>query len=366
MSGASFACIQCMRGSSILVVLVLGCSPPWPELGPCAGSLPGLGDGGERTVTFPPRDFVCEDPDAVPCENSVPLRSTGRRTVTVRDELGGATVVYLLDVITLPRAIGRWPRLQAVGFDLDGVDTGHGSNDIDADCQQFNRDFESPYEPSLGGVDNAFESLIGSAEILLDAIECPGGTTDGCLDALLRQDTQTGPLLLLLELTGVDSLEHDPEVSVALHLGRMADGAAPLTSGPVGEPGTRVLPDQIFETVRTVVEPAPGDILHHRLRVRWPRVELPRERYGYPSILSRVELRASVCADGLSRGHMGGLSANEDLFAQVLEQYPGEAETFRAVFETVADIQPSAADPIFCEYISTAYAVEGVPAARLP
>ena len=207
---------------------------------------------------------------------------------------------------------------------------------------------------------------MGTVEGALDPRDCPEFMVDGCLDELLRRDAHEGTLLLLLELTGVDSLEHDPEVSVGLYLGRTLDGGLPRTSGPVGALETRVLANQTFETVRTVVEPALGDILHHRLRVRWPLVDLPRERFGYPTPLSGVELRASVCADGLVRGHMGGVTSVDDLIAQIAERFSEEdTRLARAVAETVADIRPGA-DPSFCEGVSTAYAIEGVPAVRVP
>ncbi len=350
-----------------LSVLLIACAqePRWPDNGPCAGSLPHLCDGSVRMVTFPPRDLVCAREASSPCALRIPLRSDEERTVRVVDELGGVTMTYVLDGLSIPEASSDGRRL-AVGFDLDGIDSGLGSHDVDADCQQFNPDFFSSIEPAAVGVDNSFQSLLHGVEWALDAADCPGMLTDGCVDGLLRRDVWDGALLLLLEVEDIDSFEHDDAVRVSLYLGRTWDGAPPALDGPYDHAETRLVAGQVFETVRTLAGPTNADILHHRLRVRWPRLDVPRERFGYPSQLIGVELRASVCANGLFNGHLGGRSETESLVAQWVERFgPAMESEVRSVVESFADVSPTD-DPEVCHQVSTAYAIAGVRASRLP
>lgn len=395
-SGGTVPCTvhHLMRAALAVGLLVCACDVapfvPWPERAPCAED-PSAADIRERTVTFPPRDFVCAEPerpardgDPQVCETVVPLRDEDQRSVAVGDELGGATLVYLLDALSIPEATPDPDGLGsvAVGFDLDALDSGDGSVEIDADCQDFNQDFASPYEPSVGGVDNAFQGLLRSAEDLFDPRDCPPPPEElcttvcgslgcsrrcplsRCTDALLRREVHDGVLLVLLEITGVDSFENDPEVEVAIYAGRTLDGARPRLTAESTDEGARVVADQRFETIAVIAPPARGDILVGRLRVRWPRVELPRERYGYPSSLLDVELRAGVCAHGLFDGHMGGAATVDSLVEQAAEVAPvGSEATIRSILESIADLQPRR-DRWECDRISVAYALEGVPAIR--
>ena len=97
-----------------------------------------------------------------------------------------------------------------------------------------------------------------------------------------------------------------------------------------------------------------------------PELDIPRERFGYPSTLTGVELRASVCANGLFRGHLGGRSSVDDLVAQVEEAFPGGEETARSIIESLADLGPTEDEPAICDQVSVGYAFEGVLAQRMP
>lgn len=351
----------------LATTLLCACSSssvPWPDNGPCDGTLPMRGDGTVRRVTFPERDFVCRASSERGCEAVVPLRGDSERTVDVVNELGGATVAYVLDQLAIPSPrMNRLGELETVGYDLDGWDHGPG---VGTTCATWNADYVSAYEPGVAGVDNAFASFVSVLEGVLERDTCPDGVAIGCVDALLRRDVHEGVLLLVLELTGVDSLEHDPEVEAALYVVRVPGGGPPSLTGPRGATTTRLESHQRFTTERVLVEPTRADILHRRLRVRWPVLALPRERFGYPTPLHDVELRASVCANGLFRGHFGGRATVDDLAAQAGEAFPpGAEDTIQSVLEAIADLDPSR-DGGACTAVSTAYAIEGVPAERAP
>ena len=347
----------------VLALASWGCTepPPLPDNGDCSGAIPGSGDGSRRTVTFPARDFVCAEDDLPPCALTVPLRTDTERTVTVTDELGGVTVSYLLDSLSLSQHyVYGSPGAAGVGFDLDGLDTGQGSDALEATCEQVSFDFPSEYEPGVQGVDNVFADMVPLAENLFPAEDCPGMAIDGCIDALLKRDVHEGRLLLLLELTGVNSTEHDPEVAASLYYVRMLGGGAPALEG------SRVASGLTFETVRMLAGPTDADIFHHRLRARWEALELPRDRFGYPSRLSDVELRGSVCAAGFHGAHLGGVARVVDLQEQVdLRASSDFASGARDIIQSWADVWPGP-DPEVCTGVSVAYAVEGVPASRAP
>jgi len=357
-----------MMRALLLSLLLVGCDTAelaQPPRGPCEGELPRLGDGSQRMVTFPPRDFRCGDGAGPVCSPSVPVRSDEERTVVVTDELGGIDLVYVLDQLSLPEAESRdedgVPGTHAVGFDLDALDTGGGSDAPTASCAEFAPDHASAIEPGGGGVDNAFQGTVRFLEYLLDSRDCPGAVVEGCLDARLQRELSEGRLLLLLELTGVDSLEHDDAVRAALYLGVVSDGGPP----PTVAGSLRFAPGQEFVTLGTVAEPAPADIFHGRLRARWSMVELPIGPAPYPRALADAELRAGLCPNGLYFGHLGGAMAVDDLTAQVVEELNVAIEETgaRSVLESVADVRPTD-DPAVCEQLSVGYALAGVPATR--
>lgn len=351
---------------SLLVWALTGCQlegeTTWPPRAPCEPSTGPVVD----TVTFPPRDRVCADGAATPCPLTVPLHSDEARTVDVSAELDGATFSYLVSHLALPEATRRSGDVASgIGADFDGLDSGFGSTLADATCEEFGEDHASAVEPGVTGIDNVFEALIGTMEGLMDSSECPAGMGDGCIDARLSEDLRAGRLLMIVEVTGVDSFEHDPEVNVAMYAVRTTDGSPPALDGDVIAAG------QELETVATLAAPSTGSILHGRLEASWSELSLPRERFGYPEQLTRPRLRAAICERGLFHGYLAALTPVEAM----VEQWTGEraplggridAETARNVLQAVADVSPSAEDPTVCEHISLAYAVEAVPATRRP
>ena len=330
---------------------------PWPPRAPCVAA-PGPP---VRTVTFPPRDFACRPGVEPPCELALPLRAMEQRTVDVSEELSGSTFVYVVSALALPEPTRRpgEPR-RSIGADLDGMDSGEGSMAATATCEEFGVDLVSSLEPGVVGIDNAFSSLVPSAESGLRAAECPESSTEGCLDALLARDIREGRLLLLIEVGGVDSFEHDPEVEVAMYAARLADGDGPALVGETLAPGQR------FATAATLATPAAGSILHGRLFTGWPTLDLPRERFGYPDRLERVQLRAAICAEGLFHASLAAVTPVDALVEQAAPTFASSLseERLRRVFETVADVSPSAGDSTLCERVSLAYRVEAVAAER--
>ncbi len=376
-----------MRLAPTLALALLACEAgpriPLPPRGPCADEVPDEEVTGGRVVVFPERDWICpaEPPDAT-CR---PLRSDPERTVRVTEELGGATFVFVLDRMTIPVRGTRGPECEPAGFvgsyglDLDRRDSGRGSNAVDADCEAFAADDASAIEPGVTGVDNAFQELVELVERAMSEDDCPESTpfeepgcilcpepacrptSYGCIDRVLGKEVHAGHLLVLLEVTGVDSLLHDPEVEVALYAGRVWGGGPPAVDSATA----RLRPGQAFETLGPIAEPTTGDLFHGRLRARWDHVWLPRVRYGYPEALLDAELRVAICEAGAFAGQLGGSAEVDALVRQLEEVEPSYAHIARSILGAVADLEPGA-DPAVCERISVAYSVEGVPATRHP
>lgn len=326
---------------SILVLLLLGCQRQ-----------PNCAVAGGVLATFPERDYVCEQNAEPPCELTVPASSDDARTVSMCPDLDGVTLTYVIDVIAVPGALNPL----SIGFDFDGMNSGEGSGARDATCEEANDDFVSP--DGRIGIDNAMRGLVSRFEGGFDPADCPDENTAGCLDARLLEDIRAGALLLVLELTGVDSFDNDPSVGATMYSVRTEDGAALRIAGADG----RAVADQRFVVLEARSESVDGSILDGRLRVMWPSLTLPQSGLGYPDEYTRVELRADVRESGLENGEIGGLVDAIDFANATAERDESLTEDqIRIVFQFIADVTPTAADPRTCEHISAAYAFEGVP-----
>jgi len=351
--------------------------PPIPDAGPRdAGFDAGPGDAGvdagfdggmdagpfdgglAMTVTFPPRDFRCTAGAMRPCVTDQNLRTESERTIDVTRDMPPRTYTYAVAAWTVPEAsVGR----TAAGFNIDSLDSGDGSTAVDADCEEFSQDFRSLRDPGHEGIDNAMQGLVGTIEGLLDASTCPSGSAAGCLDDLIAEAIADGTFLVLIEVSGVDSFDYDESVTVALYEGSVAGGGAPMV-----DPSGRLAPGQTFDTASTLLAPTPADIFDGRLRVRFGgRLVLPMTpSLLLPLQLDSPEVRATASPTTLELGVLGATTAVDVLVTQVAAVMPGIEDTVRSVLESVADIDPSAADPYICQRLSSGYFFDAVSASR--
>ena len=318
------------------------------------------GDAGPFAMyTFPPRDFVCSS-SLIPCVTDTPSTSDAERTVAVRRDVPRLTHTYVLSQMAVPQATSAIPP-RAAGYNLDGLDSGDGSTSASATCEEYNQDYESLRDPGHIGADNALQSLVPTIESLLPVASCPGATTDGCLDATIAQQIAGGTLVLLVEITGLDSYTYDADVDVAVYRGVVSGGGLPVLDG-----SGRVAAGQTFDTVSTLATSASADIFAGRLRVRWATLLLPMDPgLLLPSRLERVELRANVAADALAFGQIGGTAPIDDFVTRAEAIMPGIGATVRSVMEAISDVTVTS-DPIVCADVSAAIVFEGVLATRTP
>lgn len=310
----------------------------------------------EELHVFPPRDFVCPAESSPPCETTMAALSPADRT----EELTSSepiTVTYVLDDIRIPQA----GAVTAVGFNLDGLDSGREGDPESPRCDRYTPDFEST-DGERVGVDNAFSGLIPTFEGIAVAPDCPEGVSRGCMDAAIREAVHAGTMLVLLEVTDMNDATNDDDVGVALYAASVEGGGAPLI-----ESDGRLASGQRFVSTSLLAATVRGDVFRGVLRAQWPTVQfaVPPLTAGVriPLGLDQVELRFSVGSDeGL--GELGGSREVSTLVEELSDEE--SAATVGAVLSSVADLDPSEDDPGSCRTLSFGYALQGVTAVRVP
>src|SRR5690606_5644242 len=202
-----------------LALGLVGASLVWVGCGP--SDPPG-------TVVFPERDKVCEQGASPPCRTTVDAHSESERKAVPGDSLEGASFTFIVNSLSIPDPSGG----EAVGFNLDGLDSGDGLSG--ETCEDLHEDFRAVHDPDHIGVDNVLPGILTT---IAGAV---GGGFD--VDETLAEQLSSGELLLLVQLGGVDDLTYDREITMQLSLGRLPAGA----SLELDDSG-KIAPGQAFE-----------------------------------------------------------------------------------------------------------------------
>ena len=262
----------------------------------CDGPVePPLPDG----ETFPERDKVCAAGEAQPCVTDEDAHTAAERTHEVGNEHNDATFVYVVNRLSIPEAEDG----VVAGFNLDGLDSGEGSDDAE-DCLGYTPDYVSSTDPDHIGVDNALEGLVGILAEQIVSDTCAGMPDE--LGCTLGEQINEGAVLLLLEVSGVESLEYDTDVQLQLAL--TVDGM------------------------------------------------------NVPLTITNPEIRADVSETGLTNGAIGGELTIADL--QMTVEMLGLDFDVEGVAGGFADLSPSAADPLTCEGLSVGITFGATSATR--
>ncbi|MCB9595940.1 MAG: hypothetical protein H6719_24685 [Sandaracinaceae bacterium] len=325
----------------------------------CGGETPS-----ENTFTFPARDENCAAGAAPPCMTDTPANTDAARTIELPEGFADRTLTYVIGTVALPEATpdpdGDGPqRSQAAGFNVDGLDSGNGSTDIEANCEEFNQDFISVTDSSHVGVDNALQGLVGTIEGLLDAADCPGMMTAGCLDATLQRQILEGSLILMVEVSGVNDFMYDSNVMVQMHLGEVPGGGMPTEGSGGGLAG-----GQTFTSTMTLGAPVQGDIFAGRLRVATPSLPLSimAGDFNLTLMITQAQVRFNITETAMTNGSIGGVVTVDAIVEAASAIMPGIEDTVRTVVESVADVTPSSADPAVCDAVSLGLTFSGVDA----
>jgi len=319
------------RGALALVaalVLCAGCyeshgdavSPPPPR--------PGV-DAGPRVVPPPPPPMR---PDAGPPFMPPPPPPP--------PPPGGPTT-FIVSEMSVPVPTGSGV---TVGANIDGIDSGFGSVDPNASCEEFQPDGVSRND-MLTGIDNAYAGLVPTLEAI----------TGEPVDARLQRAIEEGDALLLIELVG------EPPRVLTVELAEAVDELR-------FEPDGSLSPGQRFRVVETItagmIAVGPGGRFTAFLeRFRAP---LTPELESILPIgnLDRGQLRFNLSTEGIVLGELGGSFTLEDAANALTMGDPSLFMTVVSVLEAIADISPSGVDPAVCESISVGVAFSAVPAIR--
>ncbi len=323
-----------------------------------------VGCDGTPSFTFPPRDSTCADPNMVPCATSENTTEEARTVPTPRTFPDGVTNTYVLAQISLPRPAEGTTRQLAPGFNVDGLDSGEGSEDLNANCEQFQPDYQSTTDPQHVGVDNALSGLIPTIEGLVGADGCPGGQTMGCIDALLAEQLEGGSFLLLMEVSDINDYSFDESITLQLFLGEVPANGELMLDG-----SGRIAPGQTFDTQMVQLGPAvAGDIYEGRLAARADVLPLNIDLGDGMSLtltITQAQVRFNISETELTRGAIGGVITVQSIIDAAVMIMPGIEGTVRSVVEGVADVTPSS-DPMVCEAVSVGIEFSAVAATRNP
>lgn len=147
--------------------------------------------------------------------------------------LTGTTYTYVMSMADIPRVTAGD---EAVGFDLDGV-VSDGAGSLCTD----EPDFTSPFTGAIGVDNQVAETLVPLIETMLPEGETLGSSLAGQIAA--------GQALLVLEVSGAESLVNDPLVAVRVFYGTTVDGLPPaLDADGVIEAGQTFLVDEDLGT----------------------------------------------------------------------------------------------------------------------
>jgi hypothetical protein len=310
----------------VCALALIGCGPS------------GGGGGGGGGTVFPERDFACEAGAAQPCATTVEVNTDAERTAAEGTELDNATLVFVMNDLTSPDAIDG----AVAGFNLDATDSGEGFDDA-ADCEGQQPDYISTADPDHIGVDNQFAASVAP---LLE------GAASIDLNATLLEQINTGSLILMMEVTGVESLENDAEIELQLLLGSVPDGATLEIDSATGA----LAAGQSFMVMEELGDPVRGDIFQGRVRAAAPSIELSLDVMGMPLslVIQSPELRFDIAESGLTNGVIGGFITVQSIIDTIsmipdLADFVGPASMILSMY---ADLQPSADDPNTCDSIS--------------
>ena len=252
------------------------------------------------------------------------------------DGLGDSLVL-----VTRKLTFGRAEDGVSPGFDLDDR-----VSDITDDVACNVADYTSP--EGVPGIDNSIAALLPILE----------ETEGAALEPLVQDSINGGALLLMMELTDLDSTENDACVDLAVFKGQ----GSPM----IGNDGW-LLPNQTLEIDPTsAVNEIPNQaVIDGRLEAGpIPEVSLVLQVLDLNTVvvLSNVRIRLEPQDDGTWTGMLAGGVAVQDLVdAATLQNVdPAVFELIGPVLTLIADLDPG--EDAVCQRISMTMEVEAVPA----
>lgn len=257
---------------------------------------------------------------------------------------------YMVRSVRFPSATEA-RRSAAPGLDLDSLDSGPGSLDDGADCQEFAQDFVSPLDSALSGIDNTGQGFIDTVEGIREGLPT--------FDEALAEASSDGRIRWVIRLGNLPTDDEAPPwlpIEVLL-----VDASEEIALDPMGRPA----PGQALRAT-----PVASVEAFVRRRVTWGAVAEPLEIpfagdvYIFPFDrfrLGGVSIRARDDAAVID-ANFGGSFAVDALVPHIAEYLdaPGIEPTLEAILESVADLDPTPGEPMFCERVSVGFDIEAV------
>lgn len=229
----------------------------------------------------------------------------------------------------------------------DGIAWGFNLDDHTSEAN----DDEGCYKPDLTdplgneGIDNAFANLIPALE----------STEAVALESLVQQAINTGSLIMMIEISGVDDWENDDCVNIGFYRGQ----GTPLvgTDGVLldGQSFARdlSLPSSVVKNMKI----ENGHIVARPLDIQLP-VQILDEALDF--YISDGGIDITLTKDGAMQGFFGGaipITAITDIATLPDVNLP---DAVVALLTSAADLYPN--DEGTCEYLSLAFQYEAIPA----
>lgn len=238
------------------------------------------------------------------------------------------------------------------GFDVDSHVTTSFSDPVGCGFV----DFTSPPPDDLPGVDNQLGPILSGL----------AGTVD--LPTAIRDNIRTGVLILLAEVTGIDSFTNDDTVRVNIYRGLLPSG---VTAPMLGADGLLASGQTFDVDSRSVLADGSamattlGRIVGGRLQAGPTGIALDLEVMATPFHLDigSSQLRFNVTpSGGIDTGVLGGSMQVADLVTTVAGFAPDLESTIRTILSGQADLEADSSG--VCKAISIGLTFEGVPAVR--
>lgn len=275
---------------------------------------------------------------------------------------GGMTKTYVISAL----ASGRLSNDNKIaGFNLDNSTM--GVCDTAADPNGVAPD-------NFTGVDNTF----GTNLVDLISLAVPDAGDD--LSNLFTTNINDGTILIILEVSGIDSFQNDNCVAIKGYLGNVPGGGAPMTTGGSLTPGqTLDIDPASIVNGQPLISFSSAGIVNGRLDVTpsdFP-LTIPIGTTSLNFTVRETHLRFNITENAITQGMLGGAlritdivqaltdlqERNEELMAMDMAtiNLPVTPETAQDALEMFADLEPGSSGGPPCESISVGLTLGGVP-----
>jgi len=239
------------------------------------------------------------------------------------------------------------------GFDLDSHNTTSMSDPMGCGFP----DFTSGPPDNIDGVDNQLGPILAG---VASTVDIPGA---------IRDNINAGTVLILVEVTGINSFMNDTSIRMNLYRGLLRPGVTMPMLGGDGllAPGqTFDIDERSFMSDRsTPLVSAPGRIVNGRLQAGPADFMLNIDVMSMPVMLNirDSQTRFNITASsGISTGVLGGALRVTEVVDAVRVFAPDLEMTIRTILSGQADLEPDMTG--VCQAVSVGLVFDGVPAVR--